>query len=464
MEHKIENGLIVFIVILASLIATFSSVKLSIFGITLVVGLLISFLIIYLTKRKPIIIAIILIFSTLLLPSIHIINTLPAIRPEFFIVIFAFISMLFSKRKLALYKNPLNKWFLIFGICILLSILYGAIRGYSIGVRDFYEIIKLVLYWMMYYVGLQVLRKSDDIEKIVKWSLVIFALTSLFGISQFFNIANMNSWLTPYYADIEKYGMIHESGQIVGTVGNPNDFGILLIFGALLALSVILMKCFHKKIAYMVLGMTSLGVLFTASRTALVGLLCGILLLMFYFYPRYNGFRRSTTRILVTVLVMLLLVSIGIIILAPDIFFVRSQQLLNISEDSSWIARLEMWQSAADLIRISPFLGYGPSKATLSGTVDNEWLLLLRYYGILGLSAFVCLFSKLYQVQSAIIKQLHNKVQKAYVIMLQTLLIVFAIVMIPAGVYHSMQLMPLYFLSAGIALSLTKYVERDLCI
>ena len=224
------------------------------------------------------------------------------------------------------------------------------------------------------------------------------------------------------------------------------------------------MKCFDKKITYTVLALTSLGVLFTASRTALVGLLCGIVLLMFYFYPRYNGFKRSTTRRLVTVLFMVMLVGVGVIILAPDVFFMRSQQLRNISEASSWIARLEMWQSAVDLIRISPLLGFGPSKATLLGTVDNEWLLLLRSYGILGLTAFVCLFFKLYQMQSAIIKQLHNKVQKAYIIMLQTLLIVFAVVMIPAGVYHSMQLMPLYFLSAGIGLSLIKFVERDLGI
>ena len=461
MEHKVENG---FIIALASLVVAYSSVKLSLFGIALVVGLLISVLIIYLSIHKPIIIAIILMFSALLLPPLNISNSLPAIRPEFIIVVIAFISMLFSKRKLVLYRNPLNKWFLIFGVCILLSIFYGGVRGYGIGVRDFYEIMKLALYWMMFYVGLQVVRKTDDADKIIKWLLITFALTSLFGIGQFFNMANMNSWLTPYYADIEKYGMIHESGRIVGTVGNPNEFGILLIFGVLLALSIILMKCFDKKITYTVLALTSLGVLFTASRTALVGLLCGIVLLMFYFYPRYNGFKRSTTRRLVTVLFMVMLVGVGVIILAPDVFFMRSQQLRNISEASSWIARLEMWQSAVDLIRISPLLGFGPSKATLLGTVDNEWLLLLRSYGILGLTAFVCLFFKLYQMQSAIIKQLHNKVQKAYIIMLQTLLIVFAVVMIPAGVYHSMQLMPLYFLSAGIGLSLIKFVERDLGI
>ena len=232
MEHKVENG---FIIALASLVVAYSSVKLSLFGIALVVGLLISVLIIYLSIHKPIIIAIILMFSALLLPPLNISNSLPAIRPEFIIVVIAFISMLFSKRKLVLYRNPLNKWFLIFGVCILLSIFYGGVRGYGIGVRDFYEIMKLALYWMMFYVGLQVVRKTDDADKIIKWLLITFALTSLFGIGQFFNMANMNSWLTPYYADIEKYGMIHESGQIVGTVGNPNEFGILLIFGALLA-------------------------------------------------------------------------------------------------------------------------------------------------------------------------------------------------------------------------------------
>jgi len=457
MEHKFGNKFIFLAMAAASIGMAFLAIRTSLLGVFLF-GLAIIIVIVYLSIAKPLCVAIMMMFSALLLPPLTISSNLPAIRPEFFIVIIMFYSMLFSNKKLLLYKNPLNKWFLFFGLCILLSILYGGVRGYSIGVRDFYEIMKLTLYWMMFYVGLQVIRKTKDTDGIIKYLLIFFLLTSILGIGQFFNLGNINSWLSPYYTNVEKYGMINEYGRIVGTTGNPNEFGILLTIGSLLALSFILMDYSHKKLLYIVLALTSLGVLFTGSRTALVGLIIGVVLLIFYYYPRYSIKKKSIGK---TTMIFFTLISIVIVVisLAPDIFFKRSQDLYNISGDASWTYRLKMWKGALEIWWESPIIGFGPSKGLFVEAVDNEWILLLRSYGIIGVTFFIGLFFNLFQQLSLVAKQLSSNSSRAYIIVLQALLIVFAINMIPAQVYAAMQIMPFYFLCAGIGISLGKFTR-----
>ncbi|HZK10764.1 MAG TPA: hypothetical protein VFD10_00165, partial [Atribacterota bacterium] len=83
-----------------------------------------------------------------------------------------------------------------------------------------------------------------------------------------------------------------------------------------------------------------------------------------------------------------------IINIAPEKFFLRFNQLENISQATSWQARIVNWKVNYDLWKLSPLFGWGPGKVTMTTIVDNEWLLLLRRYGLIGVIIFILDFQK----------------------------------------------------------------------
>jgi O-antigen ligase len=75
--------------------------------------------------------------------------------------------------------------------------------------------------------------------------------------------------------------------------------------------------------------------------------------------------------------------------IGPEKILFRYAQLEAIEQASSWQARQTMWDANLELWQQSYLLGWGPAKASMDVTVDNEWLLLLRRYGIVGLLVFL---------------------------------------------------------------------------
>ena len=83
--------------------------------------------------------------------------------------------------------------------------------------------------------------------------------------------------------------------------------------------------------------------------------------------------------------------------------------------------------------------------------VDNEWLLLLRRYGVVGLSLFLSLFGSIYLGLSRIVKRSEEAPAVALAVALKSTLIAYMVYMALAVVYHSLQLMPILLLSLGLA-------------
>ncbi|MDD4347313.1 MAG: hypothetical protein PHZ11_10650, partial [Desulfitobacteriaceae bacterium] len=78
---------------------------------------------------------------------------------------------------------------------------------------------------------------------------------------------------------------------------------------------------------------------------------------------------------------------------------------------------------------------------------DNEWLLLLRKYGLLGTSWFVLMFITPFYAYRSVLK--HNLLAKLYA----AILIGLAVYMLPAAVFHSFQLMPFVMILGGMVFS-----------
>ena len=132
---------------------------------------------------------------------------------------------------------------------------------------------------------------------------------------------------------------------------------------------------------------------------------------------------------------------------SPQSFFLRASKLGNISQDSSYYTIIAGWQKELETWKSSPIFGYGPSKYSMKMGIDNGWLLLLRRYGILGLSAFILLFANMY------LKLLKIKRSYPLSIAMQATILSWAIYMIPADVYHQIKLMLMLCIFLGLAYS-----------
>ncbi len=399
-----------------------------------------------------------LLIVAVLLPPIRFPTAIPAVRMELAITISAWVLLILGHlaggKHLRIRWNPTNKWFFIFGACILVSMVYAVFaHGYYPIARDFWEFGKLIEYFLIFALVASLNIPQDHMRNYYIISLIIFMCSAAFGFFQYFNLFAINSWLTPYYAPTQMYGLV-TAGRIVGTTPNPNEFGALMVLAASLALTGALwLKGRNIKLfSWAALVVFSLAVMFTLSRSALLGLLVAIAFIILYKYLLYVGSKRML-RSLMLIIPLIMILAIIVLELAPDLFFFRVGRSMDLDTDTSWQARLINWEDDFALWQQSPLLGWGPGKDTMSTIVDNEWLLLLRRYGLFGVAIFILLFVNFYRTLSDIERENNNNYTQTFCTALQATIIAYAIYMIPAAVYHSLQLMPVLMIFLGLVYS-----------
>ena len=176
-----------------------------------------------------------LIFS-IFIPPISVFNRLPEVFPELILILlgwglFFFGSIATGKRVISIYPNSLNKYFIICGLTIILSMVYSMfILRYPLLLRDFWEILKLLGYFLVLTLVSNLKLSEEKIKMYYKISLIIFFFSALFGIFQYYNFANINEIITPFYAR-QRLDVIMFSSEkrIVGTLTNPNDFSAVMV-------------------------------------------------------------------------------------------------------------------------------------------------------------------------------------------------------------------------------------------
>jgi len=402
-----------------------------------------------------------LLIVAVLFPPIRLPGEIPAPRLELVIILIAWslfvLGHLAAGKPLRLRWNPANKWFFLFGACILASIAYAAFaHGYYPIARDFWEFGKLVEYFLIFALVASLDIPPEHMGKYYVISLIVFLCSAAFGFAQYFNLLDMNSWLTPYYAPTQIVGLV-SGGRIVGTTGNPNEFGALMILPASLALTGALwLKGRNIKLfSWAALGVFSLAITFTLSRSALLCLLVVAAFIVLYKYTMYFGFKKLS-RLVVFIVPAILILAFIVIQLAPALFFSRMSGGIDLNTDASWQVRLVVWESQVDIWKQSLIFGWGPGKDVMITSIDNEWLLLLRRYGAFGVMVFILWFASVYRTLSNIGCATKNDYTEVFSTALQSTLIAYAIYMIPAAIYHSLQLMPILMIFLGLA-----YTQRQ---
>ena len=462
LTKKYYNIFIYGIIILSGLLVGIFSAKLPLFGILMIIiftGLLICIYIFFGNVKfslRRVLIPILV--ASVLFPPFKIPFGIPSIRLELLIILIAwllFVLGYFTHGEfIKIRQYPIYKWFALFGLAILLSISYATlVEGYAIIGRDFWEFGKLIEYFLIFTLVANLDISSVDIKRFYKYALIVFLCSAIFGIAQYLNLANINVRISPYYAPTQIEGLMLQ-GRVTGTTGNPNEFGAMMMLASSLAFSGVLF--FEKKtmrlFSFSCFFVFVLSIVLTLSRSAIIALIIAICFLTLFKYPLILGIKKGIKQL--SIMIPIIAIAILLIIkIAPEKFFFRISQLGNIWNATSWQARIVGWKINYDLWKLSPLFGWGPGKMTMTTIVDNEWLLLLRRYGLIGIIIFILWFANFYFGLSKIYRTSSSTEVVALAVALQATLLACAVYMIPAAVYHSLQLMPILLIFLGVAYS-----------
>ena len=242
--------------------------------------------------------------------------------------------------------NPANSW----------AGLYDrqeGLRSYS-----FYGLFFLLLLYNLINSPVAITKR---LKRIAMAATVAAGVSSLYGLLQIVGI-DFVKWTEPPLL----------TGRATSTLGQPNFLGsyLILVWPLSLYLFAVSRKFLVKFMWLAVSAIELIGLFFTASRGAWVGLFLGVIIIAFsYLWPRrHQFFRKGNYRLLI-----LLFSALGmLVILGFSNSYVRDRLASTLDLKSGSVAsRVYFWQGAVQAISERPILGYG---------LENQEQVLAKYY------------------------------------------------------------------------------------
>lgn len=225
---------------------------------------------------------------------------------------------------------------------------------------------------------------------------VLACLSALIGLFQRFNFLNFNNWFTRYYISSESGKVLIEVlkdnqqwSRVLGTLSNPNFYSVqLVIFIVFVVTNIMYITNIKLKIFnYITAALLFAALIFTQSRTALVVIFCLCLYLILLQIIKYG--KRNILKYFIYFVVMVVASLLTIKFLGLNYLF---DALKNGMGTSSIVQRIDRWNDAIQLFKLHPLIGIGPVIGTYFPAVDNEYIQILRNYGVLGLTAHLSLY------------------------------------------------------------------------
>jgi O-antigen ligase len=283
--------------------------------------------------------------------------------------------------------------------------------------------------------------------QLIEYFLWLGLLVFLLSLSQYFNILGMNEVYVQSIAPTQYESLINSYPfpRPVAMIGNPNELGFLFVILSLVCLILLLDECQKgKKLrVFLFFVIFNCGVMLTLSRGSLAALLAGFLII--YGWMFLNS--RSVVKIKIIVAIFCV-IGFGFLVLNHPLIYEkitwRFMAFLSLSEDASFTTRLYNWNQNIDIIKEHPILGVGPLRGVGFIPADNEWLLLWRSYGLIGIFIFIGL------MMSNLFYKCVKEV-RAFSIAISFSVFIY---MIPVAAFHSLVLFP--FLLVWLAIIDTK--------
>lgn len=340
------------------------------------------------SNNKEIYIMYTIIFLIILTPYVRI-NSSISFRLEQIIIILFLFPLLFARdMKKILKENPFIFLFLIFSAFMGISIFVGYIKGFEIVLRDYYEFYKVFIYLGTFIMGKLIIKNDEDRVNVMNFILLCLILVSIIGFQQYFNLFNLNEKYIPLIAPNQSRTLINNypTPRIIGMNSNPNLYALLPSLGILISQTLYFIK--KEKVYLFIIPILFLSTLMTLSRSGIIFLIIGLFINMILFYKKnIDKHMKNNSKLKFYAKKVFILIGIItlIFLVLPHRFTWRLLRGINISTDSSFQGRLLNWKEHFEYFKMSPFFGIGPGKGIrFNSYPDNEWLLLLRRYGIIG--------------------------------------------------------------------------------
>lgn len=408
-----------------------------------------------------------IVLSVFFVPGIPTGSFLPDVRLEE-IIVFSWavivLLMLLAGFKIGL---SLPSGYLLLGLAftsyVFLSVWWGGVLGYGTTIRDFMEVVKAIKYLLIFTIVVTAIQRGIITrEQLLGLISIAGVITVIIAFTQYINLFGLNAYYVPYIAPTQYHTLVgnYPWPRVVGLTGNPNEYAALVTLASLAAL--FLAIYYRKRMAYVLWIILVAGVAMTLSRSGFAFLVVSSLTILFGYLWQVGWRFRDGQVVLnktVPLIIVFFIISSAIAgLLMPDEFYWRMGEGLNLSESTSWVARVDNWGERMSVFKSSWIIGVGPAKSIeFQHAADNEWLLLGMRYGILGV--ILCLawwLSPLCGRSDS--RRLHNS--RIYITLYGAAVVGSFVYMIPAAIYHSLQVFPIILMYAAIVVPAKGYILK----
>lgn len=320
----------------------------------------------------------------------------------------------------------------LFLLLIPFSIAIGITFSLDGGIADLIQVVRILKYIAIYLMAAEFFRAADIPAELKRISYLSIPLLSL-ALVQYFDVGGMNVHYVPIIAPTQFEPLMpgYPTPRPVGMVGNPNELAFIFAMLGLTGLYVFLRL--RTNLMALALVCSIAGILITLSRGTAVaaiggGFICVVLYLILSATPR--------ERIVLLGMGLVAVTGAVAVLIWPPVFdavtwrFVRA---LDLGSDTSWMARIDNWSENLELFWLNPIIGVGPlRRAAFEHAADNDWLLIARSYGLVGVALFTAFLA--------------TPVRRATAPLAYSLAIAGALYMVPTSLFHSLVLFPLFLI------------------
>lgn len=388
-----------------------------------------------------------LFFIIIVLPPLSSKGSLRVLRPEVFFFLTLFPYLILTRP--AIHKaDKLFRIFLyslaVFAVYILFSIIFARVYlDTPVSGSDFLEIFKYLMFIVILLGVFKLELTEQNINRLLYAIVGFFLIAAILAMFMFYGVLGTDYTLGPLYF----YNRLHDVHErLMGTFFNPNTFGTALSIAAVVALGLFFhaKKTGRKVLMLLIIGILTYSVFLTQSRTAFITL--ALAYLTFGVIHTFSG-NFSFKQMAVTIASFAVIIALTLSILS-DAFIDRILSVGDITDDLSWQMRMAAWYFNLYVFTDSMIFGLGPAKAVYTGIVDNEYILILRRYGLVGF--FIHCFIYLIPMIRSIL--FFNK--RGVTLLIAQIVFVSSVVLLVSNItsqpFHEIQLMSYWFIFLGI--------------
>ncbi|WP_088229018.1 O-antigen ligase family protein [Desulfosporosinus sp. FKB] len=360
------------------------------------------------TNSNKLLLILAIMLSTMLLPSIEIRSSLPRLRLDDVLIFGVFalniilwlihrtpseydLGLSYHEEKSRGIRAITTVFLLLLGAMIVSNIFARIFLKTPFGLRDAMEGVTLAKYYLAATLAISLDLQDGEFSLLRNTFLVSFGFIILLSWGQFLNIANVNAWLTPFFAQSHLDNLVNANPpRVLGTFDNPNVMGIFSVITLAIFVALFYFRNNERSktiFLFAAVGLTIKLVFMTISRTALLGTAFVLTLLSLWALFKHRW--KKDMLIKVGALFVLTLL---IFFTSPRGFTTRINEATNFDTSTSAQGHLLRAGNAFGYIKESPILGWGTAKTTMTTLVDDEYALITRRYGVIGLAMYLWLF------------------------------------------------------------------------